>query len=81
MLLSGDTEEPGAKPVTVSLCPPKIPQELAWEQTRASEFRGLGAVSRKSPPTYHAMGGSLRCYCNAGMLALGQEISLPPSDG
>jgi len=81
MLLSGDTEVPGANPVPVLLCPPKIPQELAWEQTRASAFRGLSVVSRKSPPTFHAMGGSLICYCNAGILALGQEISLPSSDG
>jgi hypothetical protein len=81
MLLSGDTELPGAKPLPVSLCPPKIPQELAWGQTRASAFRGLSVVSRKSPPFFHAMGGSLRCYCNVGKLTLGQEISLPPSDG
>jgi hypothetical protein len=40
MILTGDTEVPGAKSVTVSPFPPKIPQELARERTRASAFGG-----------------------------------------
>jgi hypothetical protein len=39
MILTGATELAGTKPVPVSLCPPKIPQELAWEQTRASALK------------------------------------------
>jgi len=33
-----------SKTLPVSHCPPKIPQELAWEQSQASAFGGLSAV-------------------------------------
>lgn len=51
MILAGDTEVPGTKAIPVSLCPPKIPQEQAWEQTRASAFWGFECC--KSEITSH----------------------------
>jgi hypothetical protein len=36
MILTGENEELGEKPVPVPLCPPQIPHGLARERTRAS---------------------------------------------
>jgi hypothetical protein len=35
MILTGETEELGEKPVPVPLCPPHIPHGLTWARTRA----------------------------------------------
>jgi hypothetical protein len=39
MILAGETEELGEKPVPVPLCPPQIPHGLTWARTRASAVR------------------------------------------
>jgi hypothetical protein len=36
MVLRGKTEVFGGKPVTVPLCPPQFPSDLAWDRLRAS---------------------------------------------
>jgi hypothetical protein len=35
MCIAGETEIFGAKSAPVSLCPPQIPHEFAWDRTRA----------------------------------------------
>jgi hypothetical protein len=40
MILTGETEELGEKPVPVRLCPPQIPHGLTRARTRASVVRG-----------------------------------------
>jgi hypothetical protein len=40
MILTGETEELGEKPVPVTLCPPQIPHGLTQAQTWASAVRG-----------------------------------------
>jgi hypothetical protein len=40
MILTGETEELGEKPVPVSLCPPQIPHGLTRARTRDSTVRG-----------------------------------------
>jgi hypothetical protein len=40
MVLTGDTEEIGEKPVPVPLCPPQIPHGPNRMRTPASEMRG-----------------------------------------
>jgi len=53
MILTGDAEVPGTKPVPVSLCAPKVPQELAWEKTRASALEVGGPECCKSKISSH----------------------------
>ena len=36
MILTGKTDVLGEKPVLVPLCPPQIPQAIAWNQKQAS---------------------------------------------
>jgi hypothetical protein len=40
IILTGETEELGEKPVPVPLCPPQIPHGLTRARTRASAVRG-----------------------------------------
>jgi hypothetical protein len=48
MILTGETEGLGEKPVTLSLCPPQILHGLIWERTQAF------AVRIRQPSTWAA---------------------------
>ena len=48
MILTGETEVLGDKPVTVPICPPEISHGLAWVRTRVSAMRGCEAAIRLS---------------------------------
>jgi hypothetical protein len=40
MILTGETQVLGEKPLLVPLCPPQISHELAWYRTRATAMQG-----------------------------------------
>jgi hypothetical protein len=45
MILTGETEVLGEKPITVPLCPPQISYGLTWDRTRTFAVRGLPNTS------------------------------------
>ena len=70
MILAGETEVLGEKPVTVPLCPQGISHGLTWVRTQASEVRG--------PATDHLRQEELKqsAYCEIYRLYLA-ENTLP----